>query len=305
MSSSPVVGAVIVAFNPDIAQVLRLVGILASQVSHTVLVDNTEGGSPLALLSLPATIELLALGRNTGIAGGFNAGIRHMAQYGCDYIFLSDQDSIPADNIISELCAAHGELLLAGQKVGVVGPAFVDPRDGRIEGFPVFGWNGQHFHSEPDDTGNVPASFLISSGSLIPRAVIDEVGLMDAGLFIDLVDIEWCYRALAKGFTAYGVPSARMEHTIGDALVEVVSLGFRVRQRRVHAPFRVYFQVRNVFILCWMRHVPLYWKLWSLIGVVGKIYTYLVQIKSPKIQYWRSLWRGVWHGIAVKKTDRQ
>lgn len=301
MREASLVGAVIVAFRPDIDRVGQLAATLSQQVTQVVLVDNTPGGSALATLALPANVALLTLGENAGIAAGFNAGIAHLGRQRPAYVFLSDQDSIPAPDIVDELVSAHLALAAAGRKVAVTGAIFVDPRDGHVEGFPVQGWRRLRFRTEPDETGYVPASLLISSGALIPWAVLEEVGLMDDGLFIDLVDVEWCYRARAKGYGSYGVLSARMQHTIGDDFIEY-SLPFgKLRRRSLHSPFRIYFQLRNIFLLCWMWHIPLHWKFWNLMSIPEKAYIYLVTVREKRSEYRRRFLQGIWHGLRGKK----
>lgn len=300
MNAKPTVGAVIVAFRPDEERILRLAGVLAQQVDRVLLVDNTPGGSGLARATLPAGVTLLPLGENLGIAAGFNAGIEALRPQAPDYVFLSDQDSEPAADIVAQLLAAHRQLADAGRKVAVTGAIFVDPRDGHVEGFPVQGWRRLRFRTEPDGSGYVPASLLISSGSLIPWSVLDDVGLMNAGLFIDLVDVEWCYRAAALGYAVYGVPAARMVHTIGDDFIEYSFPFGKLRRRSLHSPFRIYFQLRNIFLLCWMQHVPLHWKFWNLMSIPEKAFIYLVKVGSKKAEYRRQFTSGILHGLRGK-----
>ena len=43
--------------------------------------------------------------------------------------------------------------------------------------------------------------YVITSGSFIPLEVINDVGLMLDKLFIDFIDIEWCFRAKRKKYS--------------------------------------------------------------------------------------------------------
>ena len=95
----------------------------------------------------------------------------------------------------------------------------------------------------------VKVEFLISSGSLIALAALSEIGPFDDQLFIEHVDTDWSLRASAKGFGLYGVASAVLEHTIGDAILEVPGTG---RRAFMYPSERTYYLVRNSIRL-WLR----------------------------------------------------
>jgi rhamnosyltransferase len=290
-------GAVIVSFNPDPARLAALTGILAAQVSQLVVVDNTPGGG-IAAADLPANASVLSKGYNAGIAEALNDGIRVLLDAGCDFVFLSDQDSLPAADIVAELLQALHRLEACGERVASVNAAFVDPRDNSFHGFPTVGWRGMRVAAEPDATGYVPMSFAITSGSLIPRQVLADIGLMEAGLFIDMVDVEWSYRATSRGCQLYGVPTARMAHTIGDQTVRFWFGGWRVRN--VHSPFRVYFQFRNFVALLPRSYIPLRFKFWMLRNRLNLTYIYLFVLRRQRWQYILSIARGISHGLLGK-----
>jgi rhamnosyltransferase len=63
---------------------------------------------------------------------------------------------------------------------------------------------------------------------------------MDASLFIDSVDHEWCFRAYQRGYSVFIDESIVMRHTVGSGTIGF--LGFRVRDT---APSRLYYQFRN------------------------------------------------------------
>src|SRR5205085_10676567 len=57
---------------------------------------------------------------------------------------------------------------------------------------------------------------LISSGLLISVSALKAIGYPKKEYFIDLVDIEWCLRALSKGYQIEIVKTIQMRHTIGE-----------------------------------------------------------------------------------------
>mgnify|MGYP002888735411 CR=1 FL=1 len=60
---------------------------------------------------------------------------------------------------------------------------------------------------------------IITSGSIIPVKVLQNVGLMDETLFIDYIDYEWCLRAIHKGYQIY-LSDSKMRHNMGDVFVK-------------------------------------------------------------------------------------
>jgi rhamnosyltransferase len=293
------IGAVIVAYHPDAEALQKLVANLAAQVSVLVVVDNTPvpGGASLQRL-LPETVAIIADGMNHGIAAGLNIGLRFLIEKGCHYFLLSDQDSIPAGNLVHELKTGHDQLYSSGKKVGAVGAFFVDPRDGHVEGFEVLRWSGTHATTTLNADGVVEASVLITSGCLVSRAVLEDVGLMDEGLFIDYVDFEWCFRGAQKGYHFYGIPAATMNHTIGDDFRRVWMMGWR--KKAVHSPIRVYYQNRNTLLLLRMEHVPLAWKLSRLLKRPAAIFFYLCMVESGWRRYAHSVFSGLRDGLTGK-----
>ncbi|MCM3016177.1 hypothetical protein M3570_21125, partial [Bacillus subtilis] len=58
-------------------------------------------------------------------------------------------------------------------------------------------------------------AFLISSGCVVSRDAFDVLGRFDETLFIDHVDTEYSFRALARNVPLYVVPSLVLPHRIG------------------------------------------------------------------------------------------
>jgi len=119
------------------------------------------------------------------------------------------------------------------------------------------------------------------------------VGAMDAGLFIDNVDMEWSFRARAKGYALYGVCSATMHHHLGD---DRRALPFGVGKIVVHGPSRLYYMMRNRLRLYGMRHTPLVWTAQDIPRVLVKLFLFGVLI-GPRWRNLRFMLRGLWDGL--------
>lgn len=241
--------AVIVTFNPNVDTLYQLLSALRSQVGAMVIVDNHSeamGKSiPFHLEGLP--FEWISLNANRGVAVGHNTGIEWARRRGARYVLLMDQDSIPGTGMVRELMVVHEQLSHDGKFIAGVGCRFSGGSQENFSGFVQVGFLGFKHVVGSELTRYVEADFLISSGTLISLSVIDVVGAMEEGLFIDHVDTEWFLRARAKGYIAYGATRAVMHHSIGERRSRLWFLRWRAVSH--HAPIRYYYMFRNSMLL--------------------------------------------------------
>ncbi|WP_410054145.1 rhamnosyltransferase [Cupriavidus sp. BIC8F] len=285
------------SFRPDLGALQQLLLALCAQVRVVYVVDNGSGHAVVELLSSFAAgrnIELIALPINCGIAAAHNIGIRRVAELGLEYVVLFDQDSLPAADMIDRLVDAQRLLAAHGARVAAVGPVSVDRRTGTLGKF-VRVQSGRICRvacGAPDDM--METDFLISSGSLIPMAVIEAVGEMKEGYFIDHVDTEWCLRARMAGWQIFGVCTARLTHALGDHVIRVW-FG-RWREVSVHSPLRDYYILRNAVLM--LRQSPMTWS-WRF-AHLGRIVQFLVFFGlavPPRRRRFAMMMKGIWHGV--------
>lgn len=287
--------AVVVTHRADPGVFPEVLAAIAPQVGHVVVVDNASPGDGVrAACAAHAGVELLALRENAGLAHALNLGIaRARAAADVRYVLLLDQDSVPAPDMVGRLRAALVRSA-AGARVGAVGPCFRDARERaaapfvRIR-FPLnrkLRCDGAH----PE----IRCDFLISSGCLIPLAVLDAVGGMDAALFIDNVDLDWCFRALHAGFELRGVCAARMRHRLGAARRRVPGLP---RGIVVHPPERLYYMMRNRVLLYRRAYTPRRWIAQDLPRLVVKLLLFSVVV-GPRGANLRCMLAGLRAGAA-------
>ena len=242
------IAAIVVLYGPELALLERGVESIAGQVDKVYLVDNTESPRPEMngfLLRWGDIIQYLPLGRNQGIAAAQNLAIAECRRAGYSHLFFLDQDTVTPADLTGMLLRSEQDLVDSGVRVGSVGPLFVDQKSKALSYAIRYGWfRARKIYIEPPGDGPVEADWLISSGSLIRSSVIEEVGAMREDLFIDWVDAEWGLRARLKGFRNFIVPSAVMEHCIGDDSVELFSHSFNM-----HSVARNYYIVRNATYL--------------------------------------------------------
>ncbi len=285
--------AIIVTYQPDAAALFTLVDAVLPQVGAAVIVDNASDGIwQQQLAQTRPDIALLRQPCNVGLAVAQNAGIEWACSQGYSYLLLLDQDSEPGPGMVAALLLALQTLSIEN-KVGAVGPRFHDRREDRDAPFVQLGFpRNQKLWCE-SDAQNIACDFLISSGALIPIAVVDHVGAMDAGLFIDNIDMEWSFRARAQGYSLYGICAATMHHHLGD---DRRALPFGAGKIVVHGPSRLYYMMRNRLRLYSMSHTPNVWIAQDIPRVLVKLFLFGVLI-GPRWRNLHFMLRGLWDGM--------
>jgi rhamnosyltransferase len=187
-----------------------------------------------------------------------------------------------------------------------VGPRFRDPREQRDAPFVRVAFPMSHKLWCEAGTADIECDFLISSGVLIPIAVLDDVGGMDDGLFIDNVDLDWSFRARSRGYALFGVCGTTMEHRLGDERRPIPG----GHQQVVHGPVRLYFIMRNRIALYGRPHTPKVWIAQDLPRVAAKFFIFSALV-GPRRDNLRFMVRGLVDGIRgrtggcpVKETSR-
>lgn len=266
--------AVVVTYLPQAQSLMALLTRLTPQVNRVVVVDNSPEGDLRAESVCRdlerSNVEIIRLGRNLGIAKALNVGIEAARSAGATHVLLSDQDSEPASDMVMGLLRAEADLRPHVTRIGAVGSSFTNINSGKlfpfhvvVKGSPLYGRR-----SASVEAPHVEAITLITSGTLVPTAVFDEVGLMREDFFIDCVDTEWCYRARARGYALYGTAWATMLHRMGDATLRFWFFGWI--KGNVHSPLRIYYQIRNLVRLQFSGYRGIRWRIrivWSITAI--------------------------------------
>ncbi|PZS28202.1 MAG: glycosyltransferase family 2 protein [Pseudonocardiales bacterium] len=289
-SSAESVCAVVVTYHPDRSALRAALAAVRPQVRALVVVDNASPGIRAALVDTGAV--LLQQERNVGLARAQNIGIEWAHQHACSHVLILDQDSVPSPGMVDTLLDAWRRRSVT-DRVGALGPRFRDSREQRDAPFIRVAFPMSRKLRCDGSTPEIECDFLISSGALIPLAVLDDVGGMDDGLFIDNVDMEWSFRARSRGYSLFGVCAATMEHHLGDERRPVLG---GLRQVVTHGPARLYFIMRNRVALYRRRHTPRVWIAQDVPRVVAKFFIFSILV-GPRRDNVRFMLRGLADGI--------
>lgn len=285
--------AVIVSYRPEIDVLTRLLDLIRDQVAQIVIVDNGSGDAFRAWATQRDALNehILFLDHNLGIAEAQNRGVAQARALGATHVILFDHDSAPERDMIGKQMACLQRLEAEGQRVASVGPCYLDDRQANPP--PFIRVRGLQLKRclAPETGDAVSVDYLIASGCLMPMSVLDEVGLMDAGLFIDYVDIEWGQRARSKGYRNFGCFSARMHHSLGDEPIRFLGAAYPAR-----SPLRHYYMFRNAVLLYRMKHVPTDWKWADGFRLLLKFGFYTL-FATPRLKHFGMMSKGLLHGL--------
>lgn len=294
--------AVAVTYNPEpalFAQVLRSV---LPQVEGLVVVDNgSTNAGDIQQLATQAGCQVIANERNIGIAAAQNQGVSHARAVGFTHVLLLDQDTVLAPGMVSDLAENLKVLEQKQGRIAAIGPAYFELNSQRQ----TRAYRAERLRlarlSLVGETHPVASDFIIASGSLVPLHVLETVGGFKEDLFIDLVDVEWCFRARAAGYRSYLSPTASVEHRLGSG---IASIG--ARRVVVHTPIRNYYWVRNALWLARQPRIPLAWRLYFISRSLGFLITYTT-VADKRLLRLKLIGRGVLDNFANRlgKYDRQ
>lgn len=299
--SAILVIAIVITYNPREAELLDLLRALHTQVGHTIVVDNASQSNISSIVGSLGFIksEVLIMPTNIGIAAAQNAGIERAMRIGASHILLSDQDSLPAVNMVDELLYAimNYSRTYPYKKIAAAGPATVDSRSGKLATFVVENAGLPQRWKFPKDATKIPAhlevGFLIASGTLIPIDAFKDIGMMQSSYFIDHVDTEWCFRAKAAGYILLGIPLARLKHSLGDTVKQIWFFG--TRQVMYHTPQRDYYMFRNTLLMLRQTRMSMIWKLHFLFRIFQFAAYFLVFANQRRYRSFCML-KGLMHG---------
>ena len=293
--------AVFVCFYPDFELFHSALLALSGQVGKIVVVNNGADAQIEQWLNSNDVVHL-NYQKNLGVATAHNKGIEWAASHDFKYVMLMDQDSIATPDMVAAMAVSAKQLALEGIKYAAIGPRIVSMKTG--ESHPMIRL-GLISNTRPyDDAMNkaMEVDILISSGTLIPLEVINEIGNMNEGLFIDNVDIEWCFRARHKGYKLYIEPNAVLRHNLGDSTKKIWLLGNMPMV--LHKPVRLYYMMRNRILLYSLAHTPAIWIVHDVFRVIAKFLIFSLLI-SPRKNNSMMMLKGIVDGIRGVKGGFQ
>ena len=248
-----------------------------------ILVDNTPRSTNKYDLK---KAKYYLLNENKGIAYAQNVGIAKAIESGAKQIFFFDQDSVVSRDFVRRMLDAFLKLQQQDSWTAALGPTIVDKTTGVDYKHSIF----------IEEYAKVTT--IISSGSIVSVAALQDAGWMDERLFIDLVDHEWCWRAVSKGWHIYMTNKVKLAHKVGNNVRHIFGLPFISC-----APIRYYYKTRNSLWMYNKTYVPKKWKLKSKIRLALSIFLLPLINENEVWLSYRYLFKGLKDGLTPPQNN--
>jgi GT2 family glycosyltransferase len=253
MTKDRSIASVTVAYNGAavLPRQLRALQRQTRNLDEIIVVDNASPDDSMHLLETGfPEVTVLSQPQNLGVGGGFSVGLDYAAnQRKHDWIWLLDQDSLPADDALEQLLDAFDDMRDQADNVAVLAPLCTNEKS-------HLGYSGSIWRHglrpPPFNIQHRPISFVdsvISSGTLLRRQAVEEAGLPRSDFFMDFVDHEYCLRLRGHGYKIAIVRDSRIEHAIGEP--KTVNIFGIEKAWASHAPWREYYATRNEIFTAW------------------------------------------------------
>lgn len=291
MTEAAPLQAVVVTFHPgeDLEENLRAI---IAECGRVIVVDNGSGPAACARIAAIGGAELMSLGANRGIAAALNAGIRRAVEQGCEWVVTFDQDSRPEPGFIAAMRATQAAL----PDAAVIGPNIEEIARGKyyrwLRRHPFLPGVFQRVACEGRDLADI--TIVITSGSFTSTAAWGKIGGFDEGLFIDLVDTDFCLRARAAGYSVAVSAAAHLKHNFGRR--EKRFLLGRAFHPTNHSPLRHYYMGRNRVPMLARHWRELHWCIFEL--AVGVFWMFrALAFEEKKARKVKAMLLGTWDGL--------
>lgn len=278
---------VIVNWRQSAATMHCLQAVLAQRESRVrcIVVDNhSEDGSADRIRARYPEVVVLENSVNGGFSAGCNLGIRYALRHDCEFIWLINNDAIPAPEALCEMRA----VMATSPTIGAVGAMLLENGQMMRGGGRVSYVWGRTFHALA--TGPVPRlDYLVGTSLLLRRDAIESVGGFDhQAFFLYWEDTDYGLRLRQHGWGLAVAEQAVVAH-FGAG-----SLG------RDH-PDRAYHVSRSATIF-FRRYARRPWIPIG-VGLIGRVCKHLL------VGRWRSVMPTVrggvdgWHALITMTAD--
>lgn len=291
--------------------------LLQINIGHIIVVDNASAtASQQALYTFveqhaKSTMTVLTMTHNLGSAGGYKTGIEAALEAGCDFVWLLDDDNVPAEDAFGHLQDAYVELasehvLLAlcalrddraHLKAWAQGVQAAITRPSSVLGFHLLDVPAKLLSRFQKKTPCrlCPLPFAPYGGMLLPRVTVETIGSPDARFYLYSDDYEYTYRITQQGGQIILVPASRIMDV--DTSWHVRKKKTRALQQLFTTPSdeRIYYATRNA--IYWTRHVREGSDGWYLLNVtLVRMGIAVEALLARDVKRWRLLERAVAEG---------
>ncbi len=222
------IAGVTILYYPDDSLYDRLLT-YKNDLQKLIIINNTEkpDSAVLEKIKNDKQIQYIQDGENHGIAKRLNQAANLAIEENFDWLLTMDQDSFFDESMFSKYLECFSNF------------------KGDVKNIAQFGVEYDQKYKPGDTCVHEHVSKLITSGSLLNLALYPAIGGFDEKLFIDLVDVEYCFRSEVKGYNNIQFHNVQLQHHIGNTSYHRSFKNFRTTPRALHSPLRLYYMTRN------------------------------------------------------------
>jgi len=263
-----------------------------------VVVDNASQDNTVAAVrdGFPE-VEVMVNATNLGFSGGFNVGLQYALDKGADFVFMINNDTAVAPDILDEL-VAYRDWPHAGVFAPKIYYAGEPTRIWSVGGnrnplnFEMIGKGDKQLdHGQWDKV--IERDYLVGCALLLRRSLLKDIGLFDTAYApIYYEDIDFCVRARQAGYCLLLVPSAHMWHKVAASGGGIDS----PRERYLMARNSVLFFRKHIRGWRWLIVVP--FRLGSAVKTTLRL---LFRRRLPALS---AYWRGLYDGLRRREAGR-
>jgi rhamnosyltransferase len=221
------IAGVVILYYPEESKTLENILSYSQYLDKIYIIDNSEKASSY----IKNNIHLLNKNtnyfhdyENKGIAARLNFITELSRDEGYQWLLTMDQDSSFSKGVFQKYLTSFNNF----NKSDVA----------------IFGVNFSPAIS-PIVDDPIEVISTITSGSLVNLELNKEIGKYNEDLFIDLIDAEYSYRAIALNYKIISFRNIILNHSLGYIQYGRSLKNFRKTPRILHSPVRIYYIVRN------------------------------------------------------------
>jgi len=225
------IAATVILYYPDQHTYTNILSYI-DQVEILYVLDNSEISyrEMIEMLLPKSKVQYIHDGVNKGIAFRLNQAALLAIQAGFDLLLTMDQDS----SFEKEVLVTYFNCIENSAGKNKVA---------------MYGLQSEGKDNSILSCASHEATQLITSGSVVNLSIYKEINGFDENLFIDGVDLEYCYRSILAGFSIIKLDHLYLHHKLGNISYHRSLKNFKLTSRTFHSPIRIYYMVRNYLYL--------------------------------------------------------
>lgn len=225
------IGSIVVLYEPKSKEYSHVCDYYA-EVDVVYIIDNSKTNNCGVIESVIEEkygnydkMQYFHFSENIGLCKALNYGIKKAKEFGCSWALLMDSDSTFITNIVN---IYKQKLNNIEDDVAVLAPVHIHDRSKAVE-----------------YEGEKELKWAMTSGCLYNISIFEKLGGFKEELFVDGLDIDYCYKAREKGYKVIECGKALLRHYPATTK-ELTLFGNVILKYGISSPIRYRLQTRSL-----------------------------------------------------------